>query len=354
MVAATLAVAAFGAAGCDPAGAKPLPTAKPAPKATTAPPTPSSPGTDPSPGAPSSSATASPSRPASPSQPAPPSSRPAGALPPDTVPVAGQVGVRTPVADLRAINSQAGLPAGATWSGGQVIVRGANVTFERVYVKGSIEYLGTGTLTIRDSIIEGNANGWAVVLGRSGHLTIEDSTLRWVGPPRQTWGNGAVHGDSTMTLRRNDISGTPDGIQVGPGRSLIEQNYIHDLAMLGVYPNNTHNDGIQSYGGPDLFIRYNRIDISKDGKAYDGTHQNAAIFVQPGGTPCTNLQLIGNYLSGGGFILRLESPTRDATVVGNNFGPTTGGWGTHLVERGTTFTQWADNRDSAGRTIAQP
>jgi hypothetical protein len=282
------------------------------------------------------------------------SPRPDGAVAPNTVPTAGQVGVRTAAAGLKLINSQAGLPTGATWSGGQVVVRGDNVIFERVHVKGGIEYYGKGTLTIRDSIIEGNDSAWAVVLGHSGHITIEDSTLRWVGPQRERSGNGAVHGDATLTLRRNDISGMPDGVQVGPGRSLIEQNYIHDLAMIGEYPNNTHNDGIQSYGGPDLVIRYNRIDLSVGGKAYDGTHQNAAIFVQPSGAACTNLQIVGNYLSGGGYILRLESPTRDATVAGNRFGPTMGGFGTHLVEGGTTFTRWADNLDSAGKTIAKP
>ena len=257
------------------------------------------------------------------------------------------------------IDGPATAPAGTTWSGGVLEVKRAGVVLDHVFVKGGIDYDAAGTLTITNSIVEGNANAQSAVLGRRGHLEIRDSTLRWKGgPPQRSWGNGVVHGDSTMTLLRNDISGAPDGIQNGPGNSRIEQNHIHDLAMLGSSDADfTHNDGIQSYGGPNLVIRNNRIDIrDADGRAYDGKHQNGAVFVQPGGDAVSsNLQVVDNFLAGGGFTLRLEGPMRGAVVSGNRFGPTTGGWGEVLVdETGVQIATWSDNLDNTGRALARP
>lgn len=286
-----------------------------------------------------------------------PPAPPGGAPAPGTVPAPGSVGFRGDAAALKVIDGPGNAPAGTKWNAGQLQVLSNDLVLDRVSVRGGITFQGGGTLTIRNSIVEGNRSSQSVVLGLKGHLDISDSTLRWKAGdvPGTTWGNGAVHGDSTMTLRRNDISGTPDGIQNGPGRSTIEQNWIHDLARLGSYPNNTHNDGIQSYGGPDLVIRHNRIDIEgPDGVAYDGTHQNGAIFVQPGGGGASNLQVIGNFLAGGGYIMRLEGPISGAVVNDNRFGPTNGGWGEVLVDKGVGIASWANNLSNEGKPVNRP
>jgi hypothetical protein len=289
---------------------------------------------------------------------APPAQPGGGSVAPGAVPDAGQVGFLGDPASLQVIDGANKAPAGTGWNTGVLQVTGNDVVLDKVFVKGGVTFQGSGTLTIKNSIIEGNHSAQSVVLGMKGHLDIQDSTIRWKagdGGPQADWGNGAIHGDSTVTLLRNDISGTPDGIQNGPGRSTIEQNYIHDLALIGTYPNNTHNDGIQSYGGPDLVIRYNRIDIEgPHGVAYDGTHQNAAVFVQPSGTSSTNLQVVGNYLAGGGYIMRLEGPMSGAVVTDNKFGPTTGGWGEVLVNKDVGIARWSGNVSAAGKTVAQP
>jgi hypothetical protein len=281
-----------------------------------------------------------------------------GSVAPGAVPDAGQVGFLGDPASLQVIDGANKGPAGTSWNSGVLQVTGNDVVLDKVFVKGGVTFQGSGTLTIKNSIIEGNHSAQSAVLGMKGHLDIQDSTIRWKagdGGPQAQWGNGAIHGDSTMTLLRNDISGTPDGIQNGPGRSTIEQNYIHDLARIGTYPNNTHNDGIQSYGGPDLVIRYNRIDIEgPDGVAYDGTHQNGAVFVQPSGGSSTNLQVVGNFLAGGGFILRLEGPMSGAVLTDNKFGPTTGGWGEVLADKGIGIAAWSGNVSAAGKPVPQP
>jgi hypothetical protein len=283
---------------------------------------------------------------------------PAGTLAQDTVPRPGQVGYTGDPSKLTVIDGRGAVPAGSQWSSGQLQVPGDNVKLDHAFVKGGIVYSGKGTLTVSNSIVEGNKDSWSVIMGDSGHLDIRDTTVRWKagdpGPDR--WGNGAIHGDSTVTVVRCDISGTPDGVQNGPGKSRFEQNYIHDMVRRGEYPNATHNDGIQSYGGPDLIIRYNRIDISgPNGLAYDGQHQNGAVFIAPSGaSPSSGLQVVGNYLAGGGFILRLGAPMTGAVVTGNSFGPTTGGWGEVALDKGAAVARWSGNTKASGKALEKP
>jgi len=280
-----------------------------------------------------------------------------GAVQAGQAPSPGQVGYRGDAAGLTVVDGPGSAPAGTRWEGGVLRIDGGDVTLDGLYVKGGIEYSGRGTLAVRNSIVEGNKNMHSPIIGNSGHVDVRDSTIRWKagdGPPDDHWGNGGVHGDSRFTVIRCDISGTPDGIQTGGHDSRFEQNYIHDLAMLGTYPNNTHNDGIQSYGGRNVVILNNRIDLlDKQGKAYNG-HQNAALFFMPdGGWPLVDVQIVGNYLVGGGYTLRLGSPTTNAIVTDNKFGPTTGGWGELLVE-GAQISKWANNTDVNGKQLAKP
>lgn len=275
---------------------------------------------------------------------------PAGVLVPGIAPQPGQVGYLGAVGDLKVINSAATAPPGTRWvDPGYLQIDSDTVTLDKVYVQGGVDYYGKGVLTVSNSIIEGGS-AWFVLIGRSqgGHMTVTDSTLRWKtgAPYPSNWGNGAIHGDTTMTVQRCDISGTPDGIQNGPGNSLFDQNYIHNLAMIGTYPNNTHNDGIQFYGGPNIIVRYNRIDLG----SFDGQHQNGALFFQ--GT-FNSPEIIGNYLRGGGFFLRLESGVTGASVKNNTFGPLDTSWGYVLASQGT-IGSWLNNKDSYGNLVPQP
>jgi hypothetical protein len=79
------------------------------------------------------------------------------------------------------------------------------------------------------------------------------------------------------------------------------------------------------------------------------------VFIQPDKqTPSVNPQIIGNYLRGGGFTLRLEEPMRGAVVTGNRFGPTTGGWGEATREQDVTIAKWSDNLNSKGQPVSPP
>ncbi|GLZ38296.1 hypothetical protein [Actinokineospora sp. NBRC 105648] len=357
------------AAGCKPVAGKPAPHPPHLPTTTTIVPAPTSAPTDSteptttttsapptttvSSATPPVSTTVKPRPTSTGTAPVPP---PSGSLPANTVPAVGQVGYRGDRAKLKVVDGPGSAPPGTTWNSGALRFSG-NVTLDGYYIKGGIEYNGKGTLTIRNSVIEGNHNSWSPILGNSGHVDVRDSTITYKDDqwPGDKWGNGAIHGDATVTVIRCDISGTPDGIQNGPGNSQIEQSYIHDLLRAGTYPNNTHNDGIQSYGGPNTVIKYNRIDISADGKAYDGTHQNGAVFIMSSDDgPTSGLQVVGNYLAGGGYILRIGASAKGAVVTDNRFGTTAGGFGEVFVDAGAQIASWVNNLSSSNKMINQP
>jgi hypothetical protein len=272
-------------------------------------------------------------------------------------PSPGQVGFRGNAGSLKVVDGPGSAPPGTTWSDGVLRVDGGDLTLDGYFVKGGVEYSGRGTLSIRNSVVEGDGRMHSPIIGNTGTVEVRDTTVRWKAGdegPGGSWGNGAIHGDSRFVVIRCDISGTPDGIQTGAHDSRFEQNYIHDLAMFGTYPNETHNDGIQSYGGRNVVIANNRIDLrDKQGRAYN-EHQNAALFFMPDSDwPLVNAQIVGNWLSGGGFTLRMNDSVTNAVVTDNQFGPTTGGWGELLIE-GSQISKWSNNTDVDGRQLPKP
>jgi hypothetical protein len=266
------------------------------------------------------------------------------------------VGYLGDVGALRVIDGPGTAPAGTSWSGGALYVSASTLTLDGVYVKGGVVHEGSGVLTIRNSIIEGGYGTWMVLYGNRQGSTIDvrDSTLRWRGGvnPDVGSGNGAIQVSEALTIiaLRNDISGTADGLQLAGPNNRIEQNWIHGLAAVGQYPNNTHNDGIQIYNGSGLVIANNRIEIG-----FDGVHQNAALFFQTGSASVASPRITGNYLQGGGYTLRFEGNTNGAIVQGNVFGPLEGGaWGDAYCWAPATIADWSGNRHVDGSTVPKP
>ena len=275
-------------------------------------------------------------------------------IPAGVLPQPGEVGFLGDASMLRVIDGPENAPEGTQFSTGVLVTVDANLTLDGVHLKGSIDYGHAGTLTIRNSIIEA-VGGFHTVINVSnprGIIDISDSTVTWpesVPTPQPPWGSGAINGDARMIVVRCDISGTPDGIQQGSGNSRFEENYIHDLAILGEPPNNTHNDGMQFYLGPNIQVLYNYIEL--DG--YNGVNQNAAVFFGEGDGIAAPV-IVGNYLSGGGYQLRLEAGVTDATVIGNQFGPIAGGFSEASISPGATVVVWAGNVTASGANLTQP
>jgi hypothetical protein len=183
-----------------------------------------------------------------------------------------------------------------------------------VWVKGGVHDSG-GNLTVRNSVIQGGGSWFVLVMSTGGTLTVEDSTLRWrEGGTNPDVGNGAgvvqVSGTTTMTLRRVDLSGMPDGVQAA-GTTLLDRVWIHDLAMVGTYPDNTHNDGVQFYAG-ELTIRGSWIDVGAR-----SPYSNAAVFLQ--GSAIGDVRIEDSHLNGGGYTLYAENGRVSQTRV--TYGP---------------------------------
>jgi hypothetical protein len=248
-----------------------------------------------------------------------------------------------------------GVPAGCVWD---PVLRylecKGDAVIKDLYVKGGVD--AYADLTITDSVIAANPTNWVLVNERSsgGHCSITHSTLTFAndGRPPANSGSWGVAGVNDMNGCRgdyefNDISGTPDGIDTGADHTVIAHNYIHDLAIVGTPPNETHNDGIQLFGCSGCSIVGNYVDIG-----WDGVHQNSCFF-ESDGTPGRGIVFTDNYLSGGGYPFRNMIGT-DMTVARNRFHLLPRQFGPTLIGPSATFAQWYGNRLTTGAIVARP
>jgi hypothetical protein len=214
-------------------------------------------------------------------------------------------------------------PAGCAWSNGYLLVN-SPTTLSNVRVQGGI-YDQSGNLTLNNVEVIGGAAWFILMMSAGGRLRANDSTFRWQGGFNPDVGNGSgcvqINGFTDMILSRCDLSGNPDGIQAS-GTTLIDQCVVHDLAQVGTYPNNTHNDGIQFYAG-NLTVRRSYIDTKPARQPYS----NSAIFLQGGGIGDVIIE--DTYLNGGGYTLYAQN----GRVAKRNvtFGPDHL-WGEQLIE----------------------
>lgn len=261
----------------------------------------------------------------------------------------GTVGFMGDESTLTVIDDSENAPDGTVWieNDNYLRVNTDDLVLDGVYIMGGLDFYGSGTLTIRNSIIEGGHGGWQTIMLRDtgNRLELSDSTLRWDPAGIQSPGSGPgsiqISGRHSVSIVRNDISGMPDGIQVTGDDIVITDNWIHDLITLGEGSTATHNDGIQLYeSSTNVLISRNHIDIG----VVEG-HSNGAMFASG---PSSG-ELSNNYLAGGGYSLRLTGG--EWAVAGNVFGPD------HLFSYATIadveLDEWSDNTASDG-TIVDP
>lgn len=252
---------------------------------------------------------------------------------------------------IKLVNSPATAPSGTTWNtqNNYLDARG-DASLNCVHIKGGLYISGGGAFTLTDSIVEGGATWFIVTRAESsdGPLLISNSTLRWQDGssvnPRLSNGAGVIQSSGNQSgsqIIGNDISGNPDGIQLSGDDWVVRGNWIHNLARVGEPPNNTHNDGMQVYGGTNIVIEGNRIEL--DG--FDGVHQNGALFFQV--DSLSGVKIAGNFLEGGGFILRIEKNVLGAIVRDNVFGPpdrSVASWPGYVLLTGDPgIAEWSNN-----------
>lgn len=198
-----------------------------------------------------------------------------------------------------------------------------------------------GRIEIRaDDVTVRNFRAWGVTIdsARTG-IVLEDGEIHGGDDPG---GDGV--GFANYTARRLDVHGVTDGFKAH-GNVLIEDCYVHDLAVSDGPDGVSHNDGVQVSGGYDVVIRTSW---------FERVGTNAAVFVKPDLGPIQNVTIESNFLDGGGYTLSvMPAPTDHPTsfpmgvlVRANRFGD---GWEYHpAITLGPGITFEADNVDAAG------
>jgi Right handed beta helix region len=263
------------------------------------------------------------------------------------------VGYRGSIASLTVVDSTHPL-SGCTWNSNDgTVCPQANLTLDHVYVKGGLMWQGNGTITITNSIIEGGgAQPHTFHSSDSGSPTIHiaDSTLRW--PDGQAFptdsDNGLVISDGTgaFQLYRNNLYGQPHGIEVVGDNSVIDSNWIHDLAYTASDP---HLDGIYVMSGKDITITHNYVDATAN-----SIHATAAIFFSDwisGKADLANTIVKNNFFSGGAYSF-YDAGTINADVENNiiEFGV----YGDAYLAQSATIATWINNTRLNGTVISKP
>ena len=128
----------------------------------------------------------------------------------------------------------------------------------------------------------------------AGYNATDDSLIKGI----TAWSNG-------LTIDNVDISGTHDGVTVGADNITISNTCIHDLALTP----NSHNDGVEIYGGSNITIRNSEI------KNPHG--QTSAINITNDGGPISNVLIENVRLSGGGYTIYVRGDGASGAAVSN-------------------------------------
>lgn len=315
-------------------------------------PSPSASSTSPSPSSsPSQSPSSSPS--SSPSQSVSPSASPSG-TPTNTGYVQpGTVGYLGDPNALTVYQPGGAAPTDCSWQSYGLRCDDANVTWDHVWIKGSVYWNGTGTITVTNSIIQGGTgSAWYALLGHNTNVSmvVKDSTLGWL--PGQVMPSGVDAGPvwnlqgGTIDVERCDLSGMSQGLDPG-ANSIVKDNWIHNLFQNGTSSSPTHLDGVYSQGGGNILIQGNYIDVPVR------SDTTAAIFIQDRGSTDTGISILNNYLNGGAYNLRNQTGI-NVDVENNTFGNSVWGFVGDLSGYPGTYGTWAGNVDSNGNAINKP
>lgn len=208
---------------------------------------------------------------------------------------------------LTAVPGSATSGTGWAWDADDflVLVNGAAATVSGLDIDGSVFITGAGA-TLENCHVKGNS--FAAVMVQAADVTVQDCEIEkeagyLLGLKGIWFDDGGENGQAL----RNNIHSVEDGVYISDTGVLVEDNYIHDLAVASADP---HYDGIQGdTGAGGATIRHNHVDI--------GITQNACVGV----ANVDGATIDDNLLKGGGYTLRAEiAGTTNLTITDNRLG----------------------------------
>jgi len=196
-----------------------------------------------------------------------------------------------------------GVPKGTRLTpAGSFVVTSPGFVIDAKDVSGCIEVRASRVVIRRTRI---RCNSWYPIRQYPQYqgLLVEDTEIDGLNS-----GIGVAIGFANYTVRRAHIHRIADGPRMG-SNTVVEESYIHDLTLC----KGCHNDGIQSTGGRNIFIRGNNIQ-------HPG-RQTSAIMLSGVFEPLTRVQIEGNLLNGGNYTIYVRGrASTDVIVRGNRFG----------------------------------
>lgn len=224
------------------------------------------------------------------------------------------------------------MPAGtALHSSGSVTVTKPGTVLSGVDISGTV-YVDASNVTIERSRITGSAFALIQVSNKATDVVISDVELNGLGT-RGGEGSDGVIGPATV-LRAN-IYGVENGVVPSSG-SLVQDSYIHDLNAPGA----PHYDGIQIDGKvSNVTLRHNTI-INPHG-------QTSAVMIDDYFGPTTNITVVDNQLTGGGYTIYADGSFNNGAITGITFTGNHLGKGDYgyTVIRNSSVT-WTNNTDA--------
>ena len=183
-------------------------------------------------------------------------------------------------------------------------VKAANVTVSRSIIRGGPAVRVEGVVTVTPAAT---------------NFVITDSEVYPSSPSVMLDG---IKG-ANFTARRINVHGGVDNIKVHGSNVLIESSYLHDQEFYASDPlqngGATHNDALQILGGDRISVVGNTLLGSRD--------LNAAVQVTQDFAPVTRLELLKNWIDGGGCSVNINhkklTELRDVVLRENVLGRNT-------------------------------
>jgi hypothetical protein len=267
----------------------------------------------------------------------------------------GPVGFLGDPATLTVLNPGGSTPAGTAWDTNALIISGSNVTLDGYLINGTVFATGSNPTLRNCKVIAPAGQIFVATLSGSGKgvFTAEDCTLIGTTSGSSYQVNG-LSSDSALAARRCDVSGSGDGIHINTETGgLISQCYVHDLAAVDA---SQHLDGIQSFNSAagSITVEHNWVEMPRD-TSLVGVSSCMTCGTEVLTDPIATLTINNNFLSHGGFTLRLNHRLTGCVVTNNDFGPLNPeDFGNTTVDDPSSVTTWSNNRDSSGNLIPPP